>query len=369
MVERDDNAHALARLRAAFAADRLTLWLGAGVSMGSGLPGWDELLRGVFINTLGSVRTDNPRLAQAVAETWFEANDRSKTIVARELKSSFASPDDFVKWVRFSLYKWIDCTPRGTPTRRFREALKDNATLMAVAALCRSSTGRTGGVRRVVSYNFDDLLELGLDGVPHRAVWSRGTVAPGRLPIYHVHGFLPARSPWVDYPEGRASRADEIVLTEDQYHGAAATPYGWANLVQLQAMTDSVGLAIGLSMTDPNMRRLLDIASQSPVRPELYALLPRRDAGEPSDAQLDAIVERLGELRRRDARRAPAGRPGAATRTPRLEAVARRQWRQVFEAARRQELKALGEIGVHPVWCRHDEIPRILDDIATPETA
>ena len=38
-------------------------------------------------------------------------------------------------------------------------------------------------------------------------------------------------------------------------------PYNWANMIQLNFMLSNTCVFIGLSLTDPNLRRLLEIAS------------------------------------------------------------------------------------------------------------
>ena len=56
-------------------------------------------------------------------------------------------------------------------------------------------------------------------------------------------------------------------------------PYNWANITQLNYMINNTCVFIGLSMTDPNMRRLLEIAAQK--RTDIkdtcrhYAIMPR----------------------------------------------------------------------------------------------
>src|SRR5262245_62480714 len=107
---------------------------------------------------------------------------------------------------------------------------------------------------------------MALGSYPFQSFWKPAKVKPETLPIYHVHGYLPVRDPLGDlgrwkgkiYSPRLGSLADEIVLTEDQYHREAADPYSWSNLVQLGAMSSSVGLTIGLRLSDPNLRRLLD---------------------------------------------------------------------------------------------------------------
>jgi SIR2-like domain len=163
-----------------------------------------------------------------------------------------------------------------------------NPTLEAVVTLCRRTAARRG-LRRVVTYNYDNLLELML---PRRATQTicRPTELNARaLPIYHVHGYIPVDDTHT------ASPFDDIVLTEDQYNRVANDPYSWTNLVQLQAMTDSVGLVVGMSLTDRNLRRLLDATSRAAQRPELYAFTERPRAPEPSDADLRTIARRAHE--------------------------------------------------------------------------
>jgi hypothetical protein len=130
---RDD---AIQRLRTGYRANALTLYVGAGASVESGLPAWRRLLSGVFINSLQSV-DDSGELPvlQATGEAWFEGGAIPLDIIARELRASF-SPDDFLKWVRFSLYKWIDFDRNGNPSRAFIASLRHNKTLSAIAKLC-----------------------------------------------------------------------------------------------------------------------------------------------------------------------------------------------------------------------------------------
>ena len=354
------------RLRAAFRRNELTLYTGAGVSVASGLPTWGGLLRVVFINSLHSVRHSGDIAAfQAVAETWLSNSTAPLDVAARELRGSFATPDEFLKWVRFALYPWLDTKPNGLPKQTFVDALRKNRTLSAVAKLStRTKYGRRG-LLRVINYNFDNLLELRLGKFPHTPVWSPKRARPTVLPVYHVHGYLPARSPWTPYPKGTASSAEQIVLTEDQYHREASVPYGWSNLIQLESISDSVGLAVGLSMTDPNLRRLLDIGAQSSATPEIYSLLPKPPAHPVTDAQMTAILDHTAALVERNAHM--FGRAYVPFTPPNDFAErCQKTWDRIDRLAVSRQVKLMSELGVQPVWCEHEEIPDLFDSISRP---
>ena len=53
---------------------------------------------------------------------------------------------------------------------------------------------------------------------------------------------------------------NEVVFSEDAYHSQFIDPFSWSNLVQLNHLNNSTCLFIGISLTDPNMRRLLDVS-------------------------------------------------------------------------------------------------------------
>lgn len=99
-----------------------------------------------------------------------------------------------------------------------------------------------------------------------------------RLNIYHVHGYLPSK---LDIIDGEPN----LVFSEEDYHKVYRDAYSWSNLMQLNAFRDSTCLFIGCSLTDPNLRRLLDVAARSGENPRHYAFLKRDRIGLKSDSK------------------------------------------------------------------------------------
>lgn len=158
-----------------------------------------------------------------------------------------------------------------------------NKTLDAVSKLCEQ---KHRGVKSVVSYNYDNILEISLDSFGYQSIFGLTELDPSKLPIYHVHGFVPLNKGVI------GSLGNEIVFTEYQYHKIAEDPYHWSTLVQLQTMSSSVGLMIGLSLSDRNMRRLLDAVRNAPIQSINFALLKEPDTSSPDDTVLDEIHEK-----------------------------------------------------------------------------
>ena len=261
-------------LARALAEGNLSLFLGAGVSIGSDLPTWNHLVTSVYMSSLSE---DSPGKAitrayrnylRAIADWQLRRSSEPLQITAEKARLAFSGDsNDFVDLLHRLLYASMTGPYSDpSPPHQIEQALDKNATLMAVANLCETSPA--GHARRVITYNYDDLLEeeLRRRGVTVSTIWKHSQHG-GQLPVYHVHGLIRLAR------KGPHSSAGEIVFTEGQYHRSTYDPYSWSNLVQLNTMAEYVGLSVGLSLDDPNMRRLLAAASQTPRPPRVYALL------------------------------------------------------------------------------------------------
>lgn len=234
------SSHQIGRLREAFGRGKLTLFCGAGVSISAGIPGWKVFLRRLLSDLFdrnGAVRSATGGAPARMAQLYQEYFDLSPIIVAQYLKNALGR--DFHITVRDALYS---TSPSTSPL------------IESICELCRPQRERQA-LHSIVNFNFDDLIEqtLAQNRIKHHAIYAEGQrPSQADLPIYHVHGYLPRDAELV--PDA------EIVFSEDAYHSKFIDPFSWSNLTQLNHLNQNTCLFIGLGMTDPNLRRLLDVA-------------------------------------------------------------------------------------------------------------
>jgi hypothetical protein len=139
------------------------------------------------------------------------------------------------------------------------------------------------------TYNFDDLLEQHLDqkNVEHKSIYREGEFAlHTKLPIYHVHGFMPC-----DYKKYSDLDQSLLVLSEDGYHALQADSYSWSNLVQLKALRDNTVVLIGMSGIDPNLRRLFNIFAKRCDKCKHFIVLHRQLTSNPTSLPDNELEE------------------------------------------------------------------------------
>lgn len=352
-------------LREAYRQNNLTLYLGAGVSAANGLPNWQQLVLAMYFSNINRQRMSGwrpfPNYLFAIAEWHLGRSQEPLEITARRLRKYYKRDDEkFLDDLRATLYAGYRRQDGAHFAPLNRGAIRNaNPTLDAVAELCENSSPGRGGVRSVITYNYDELLERALTGYRFQPFWKSATPQPDKLPIYHVHGYVPIRP-------GNGSAPDEIVFTEDQYHLAAHNPYSWANLAQIQSMSGSVGLMIGLSLKDRNMRRLLDAIAGLPHHPTHYALLQEPQWDGASDEELSEIN---GKALKYKILFEKSGVKGAGEKSPGEKGDRwRHEIRAIIQEVERQDVKqqtfVLNQLGVRPIWYKqHDEIPTILKQI------
>ena len=236
------------KANSAFHQGRNTFFIGAGVSMSAGLPSWGNLL----LSMLGDALPNE--CSKCCYKDLDTDSDNSSIIKGRYLKLLHNTNKDFVDSIRNALLK-----PVRTPSKLV-EALGD-----AIA---------TGAVNQLITYNYDDLMEDELQkrNIPYTTISKSGRLTNNTLPIYHVHGYIPVIQTTKSY------NVDDVRLSEDSYHEIYKDSYHWSNVEQLHALSNSTCFFIGLSMKDPNLRRLLDFSTKHGDEPIYhFAILSRNE--------------------------------------------------------------------------------------------
>jgi len=350
----DDTMTDFETLRDAYKNKTLTIYLGAGVSMGSGLPSWDALVLAMYFKVMDQQRLGRwrpyPNYLLAISEWQLNHLHEPLEISARKIRRHFQGKEEkFRDSMWETLYEGFQ-PPEGTEFRPpdCSYLRNGNPTLQSIVELCTSRP--EGKVKSVVTYNYDSLLESALNDIPHKPIWTAdGRPSVSQIPVYHVHGYVP-----FDKKEGSAP--EDIVFTEDQYNRVASDPYSWANLVQIHCMSSSVGLMIGLSLSDRNMRRLFDAVRSTPIATQHFALLQRPQWNVPDDTELDRIHKNAKDYLEKFERSGVKRSPGEKGPNWRHEIAGILQ--EVQSRGTEQEEQVLFELGIEPIWYdKHSEIP------------
>jgi len=233
------------------------------------MPDWNTLLNSLFVSYLAKEFNEQNTITsddiKQIVERLNQIDEPSALMSARYLRKGLSNErrdiNDFTKTITDNLYKL-----------RNDNYNIDSSLLQAISNLCMPK--RTGAnVRSVITYNFDDLLErqLKVRTIEYHSIFSESEYYhPDELPIYHVHGFLPEAPKEYDGLE-----RSTLVFSEEGYHQIYSDPYHWSNLVQLNNLREYNCLMVGLSMTDPNLRRLLDISARNLDKPRHFAFMKR----------------------------------------------------------------------------------------------
>ena len=255
------NPSDLRGLQWAWRDKRLVLFLGAGVSIPYGVPSWKNLVLELLFEQAEHTRRLGrmlPHYRRALASWMTDYFDYSPLVLARMVeedagrrgrRKGMRQPVDgqqiFLQKLRTRLY--ADCkTPIGKRT-----------TLQAIGDLIERSKGN---VRCVVNFNFDGLLEeeLALRKIPTISISDGNRQHSGEFRIIHPHGFVPRNGP-ID--------RGTVVFTEGDYHKLTDQVFHWGLSEIVNELRHSTVLFIGLSMSDPSLRRLLDASHNSKIPP------------------------------------------------------------------------------------------------------
>lgn len=250
-------------LNAALNNRQLTLVCGAGVSISSGIPNWNDLLVNILNDTLFSNKQNSVK-KNISAKQLLSSLPQSNLILGKYLR--ILLKDDFEKAVQLNLYH---ATTSGSNSKKKSSYQNiDTDMLKAIVDLARPK--RNGKcLDSIITFNFDDLIERALSqhNIEYSSIWKEGQDrTTGALPIYHVHGYLPSNEE-ISEPN--------LVFSEEAYHSQFIDPYSWSNLIQLNTFSTNVCLFVGISLSDPNLRRLLDISWRKNRQRKHYIIMKK----------------------------------------------------------------------------------------------
>ncbi len=246
----------------------LVLVLGAGASVGVGLPDW--------VTLVGNMAQRAGIAADAL--TGHNVPAEELQLLADKILREFCKNDErqFAGLVRTCLYDGVELSNR----------LLRSDLLTAVGALMMGS--RRGSVRRVLTFNFDSIIEwyMFLHGFVPRVVLQPPELEGAEdVRIYHPHGFLP-------HPELKMKASDFVVLglrATNLRLGKGGDP--WFELLR-HLLRTGVGLFVGMSPRSFRDRALAPLLAA--VGEELKAERPTAFwvllASERSEASADEFL-------------------------------------------------------------------------------
>lgn len=247
--ERKDLIAAAAK---ALKRGHVTFILGAGVSVDAGSPTWGDLLRGLIkkngnLFPLGKDEDDYRSIVDYCGH--------SPLITARYVIGDLEkenNKEDLIKEMRKLIYRRKECDYKNP-----------SAALPVIAKIIKDCN-----VESAITFNYDEFLEEALKKERKKSFSYYDKGALGRsFPVFHVHGLVTRDINGAStYP----------VLSEREYHSLYSDGFHWSNVEILHALMRNTCFFVGLSMLDPNLRRLLDIAQYGDEEEHQHYLFLRR---------------------------------------------------------------------------------------------
>ncbi|MCI8596863.1 MAG: hypothetical protein HFJ10_00230 [Lachnospiraceae bacterium] len=249
----------LKKIKSAFRNQDMVLFLGAGVSIDGGIPLWETLIKTLHVYMLNRL-TKEKELSfeeqELIKELASDNEMESPLMQMRYIKAAFSN-EEYYKLVHSALYS---------------QSINIDTSLLNAIAKISTPQRSYCGIKSIITYNFDDLLErkFAQKDIQYNIISDeRERQLVDKLNIYHVHGYLP--SDFSDIAED-----PNLIFSEEDYHRIYRDAYSWSNLTQLNALRENTCLFIGCSLTDPNLRRLLDVAARNGESPRHYAFLKKK---------------------------------------------------------------------------------------------
>ncbi len=323
---------------------QVTLFVGAGVSIPYGLPSWEELITGLLLSEDGGRFKNFYPNYRAALSSWMARNlDFSPVTLGRVYK--YKSEKGEVSPLSDALQKRLYAN--------FEPGNREGTLLCALVDLVQEHPGL---FPRIVNLNFDDLLVTALQdaGLPAYARYRSNDLRPGEIAVLHPHGFVPR--------PGQAVPRQEFVFTEDEYNRLTLEPFHWAATELASQIHSYRAFFVGLSMQDPNLRRILDAAKRKGRPRERRHFLMRRDYSV-KHFEIETEVRELRRLAKRDVeRRFDAGDPRRDRWVKKTDDEVRRALRRALRQAHEYDRQLFKHLGVNTFWVEEfADMPKVVE--------
>lgn len=274
-----ENKKYIAELREKYRNHKVSLFLGAGVSIAANMPSWDELITEFLLQRLEDENAYGyDRDLKQELEKLAKVNGENSPLMQIRFIKQNIKPEKYQELLTNALYNNSFC--KG-------EKDIDNALFEALVNLIRHKN--IIYIRDIITFNFDNLLEKKLKqrGIFYKS-YDGGLVEreESSVNIYHVHGCL-NRDPDLEKLD-----MDNVVFSEEQYHNMYKDIYNWSNIKQIDILQENTCLFVGCSLSDPNTRRLLDIAYKE-GETRHYAIMKKEEIKLPEGMTKESSAYRL----------------------------------------------------------------------------
>lgn len=210
-------------LKAELKKRKISFFIGAGISIDSCLPNWDELLNSLYKIVLSKITQVESEDVVSFRNCYGDLLKQAKII-------HVYLEDDISPIIKNILY------------RNYR--VSNNAKCLAKFICSHSKI-----VNKIISYNYDSNLEEELSKLNFKfQIVTTSEIDEKTFNIYHVHGFLPRKN--------ISKGSSEIILSEFDFF-KLFNKNNWQNKIQEQALKNDICFIWGHSLNDPNLKRLL----------------------------------------------------------------------------------------------------------------
>ncbi|MBA4685542.1 MAG: DUF3578 domain-containing protein [Candidatus Galacturonibacter soehngenii] len=278
----------------------IVLFFGAGLSQSIDLPGWGDLIYKLLQRSdenLGLLSIDDENDEDSKKSKKFIKNYADTYVLGSLVKNYYSKNDDtniksYTKELHDILYdKKINSETRNEFEKKFKHSIYNT--------IYKATTLYKTPIQAIVTYNYDNCLEQTFENNDNKDFYSiifneqqiREMDNSKKLPIYHVHGYLPFMQEENDQNDSNSLEklieyGKSIVLTETEYHRLFSDFFNWTNIVQMKYLLEYTCVFMGFSLTDLNQRRLLEsIAKFIPDDQQHFVFLSSKKEKEGSKSE------------------------------------------------------------------------------------